>query len=102
MNTGKRLFGRLAIVFLFILSMSAAEAEPWRPGSSAREENQPSHFQPGRQSLMPDDRQRPSRQQSDERGMQRQQQHRLSPEERSRLRRDIREAGKEIYPARRR
>ncbi|GHU05426.1 hypothetical protein FACS1894158_08190 [Betaproteobacteria bacterium] len=101
MNTGKRLFGRLAIVFLFMMSMSAVEAEPWRSGPYVREGNRQDNFQPGRQSLAPDNRQRPSYQRNDDRGVQRQQQ-RLSPEERSRLRRDIREAGKEIYPPRHR
>jgi hypothetical protein len=101
MNTGKRLFGCLAIVFLFMMSLSTAEAEPWRQGLYARDGNRQDNFQPGRQSLAPDDRQRPSYQRNDDRGMQRQQQ-RLSPEERSRLRRDIREAGKDSYPPRRR
>jgi hypothetical protein len=96
MNTGTRLFGSLAIVFLLAMSMSAAEAEPWRQGPYARERNRQSDFQPRR----PDDRRESYRQRNDERGMQRQ--HRLSPEERSQLRRDIRDAGKEIYPARRR
>jgi hypothetical protein len=96
MNLCRRIFGGLAIVLFLAMSVSVAEAEQRRQRSSAREGNRQSDFQPGR----PDEGRRSSYQRNDERAMQRQQ-HRLSPEERSRLRRDIREAGKEIYPARR-
>lgn len=93
MNSGKRMIGGLALMLLFMMSVPATEAGPWRYVASEHEDRQenvqrepgngrPHYRRNGRHDMHPQPR-------------------RLSPEERAQLRRDIRNAGKEIYPTRR-
>ncbi|MDR2787530.1 MAG: hypothetical protein LBD06_04060 [Candidatus Accumulibacter sp.] len=98
MNSGKRMIGGLAIAFLFVMSAPAVEAGPWKYAASEREARRRNDFQPGER--RPDDGRGPHYRRNGERDA-RPRSHRLSPEERSQLRRDIRDAGREIYPARR-
>jgi hypothetical protein len=92
---GKWMTGGLALVFsFFMMPAPAAEASPWKYAASEHEEYRQKNVRrkqgEGRGPHYRRDRQRdmPSRP------------HRLSPEERSQLRRDIEDAGREIYPAR--
>jgi hypothetical protein len=103
MNFGKRMIGGLAIALLSMISMSVAEAGPWGRGVSEREQSRQGDYQPGRRGHGPGDRRGSYHQRRDgERDMRPQRPQRLSPEERSQLRRDIKDAGREIYPPRRR
>jgi hypothetical protein len=95
-NSGKRGIGGLVIALLFVLPVPAAEAGPWGAGPRHQESRQ-SDLQPARRGSGPGDGQEQHRQRRGEKDMQ---QRRLSPEERSQLRRDIRDAGREIYPGR--
>jgi hypothetical protein len=92
--SGKRMMiGGAAVALLFMLSVPVAEADTWcaasecgkyRQDDSSHQTNDrrgPPHRWKGNH-----DKQRPRR---------------LSPEERSQLRHDIRNAGREIYPSRR-
>ncbi|MDR0578878.1 MAG: hypothetical protein LBI87_15445 [Candidatus Accumulibacter sp.] len=92
MDFGKRMIGGFSVVVLVMASMPAAGAGPWR---SDRAENWRSDLQPERRGSGPGDG-RGEHRRGEDREM-RQRQHRLSPEERSQLRRDIRDAGREIY-----
>jgi hypothetical protein len=100
MNSGKRMIGSLAIVLLCAAFAPMAWAGPWKYGVAEREQYRQNDFQPGRRGAEPGDGRGPSYRRHDDRDMQRPQ--RLSPEERSQLRRDIKDAGREIYPPRRR
>jgi hypothetical protein len=96
-DSGKRMIGGLAAVFFLAAFPPAVEAAPWwRNASLEREQNRPNDFRPERRApgyYAPGkgfrrgnggwDMQRPRR---------------LSPEERFQLRRDIRDAGRKIYP----
>ncbi|MDR3220723.1 MAG: hypothetical protein LBU46_01765 [Candidatus Accumulibacter sp.] len=94
------MIGGFAIALLFMMFIPVAGAASWQYGSSAREENRQNNFQPGRRG--PGDGRGPHYRRHGDRDMQQQRPHRLSPEERFQLRRDIKDAGREIYPARRR
>lgn len=93
MNSGKRVIGGFAIVLLFVMSVPAANAGPWGFGPK-RQEIWQSDLQPVRQG--PDEARGPDHRRHGEKdGKHRPR--RLSPEEHSQLRRDIKDAGKEIY-----
>lgn len=94
MDRGKWMIGSLVVTLLLAVSTPEALAGPWG-GYGAREGNQQ-----GRQEQRQGGGQRPDYQRDDRRDAQRPQ--RMSPEERSQLRRDVRDAGREIYPPRRR
>ncbi|MDR2112762.1 MAG: hypothetical protein LBQ62_06660 [Candidatus Accumulibacter sp.] len=99
MNFGKRMIGGLAIALFTMMSIPAVEADSWKKGSSEREQNRQNEYQPGRRG--PGNGRGPHYRRHGERDVQ-QRPHRLSPEERSQLRRDIKDAGREIYPSRHR
>jgi hypothetical protein len=96
MNSGKRVIGGLAIVLLFVMFVPATEAGPWGFGPK-RQESWQSDLQPARRSPESDEGQEPHHQRHGKKDAQQRPQ-RLSPEEHSKLRRDIKDAGKEIYP----
>ena len=91
MNSGKWMAGGLALMLLFMMPALAAEADPWKYTASKHEEHRQENIrrEPGHE-------QRPHYRRMHPRPQ------RLSPEERSQLRRDIKNAGKEIYPTRHR
>jgi hypothetical protein len=95
-DSGKRMIGGLAAVFFLAALPPAAEAAHWwRNTSLEREQSRPGDFRPERRGpgySMPG--------KGFHRGWE-MQQRRLSPEERFQLRRDIRDAGRKIYPLRR-
>jgi hypothetical protein len=101
MDSGKRMIGGLAAVLFLAVFPQMAEAAPaWRHGPSEREQNR-QDFQPERRGpgySRSGESFRRSGEKDAQRDMRRQR--RLSPEERSQLRRDIRDAGREIYPSR--
>lgn len=100
MDYGKRIVGGLAAVLLLAAFPPMAEAGPWKYASPEREQNRQSDLQPGRRGSEQGDGRGAYPRRNDDRDMQRPQ--RLSPEERSQLRRDIKDAGREIYSPRRR
>jgi hypothetical protein len=98
MNSGKRLIGGLAIVpiVLFcVMFASAAEAAPWWDFGPKHQESWQSDLQPAR-SPESEEEQTRHHPRHGEKGTQ-QRPRRLSPEEHHQLRRDIKDAGKEIY-----
>jgi hypothetical protein len=97
MNSGKRVIGGLAAALFCAMFASAAEASPWGFGHK-RQESWKSDLQPARQNPESADEQTKHRPRHSKKGMH-QRGRRLSPEEHSQLRRDIKDAGKEIYPA---
>ncbi len=99
-DSGKRMIGGLAVVLLLAAFPPLADAGPWRYASPQREQSQRNDFQPNRRGPEQGDGRGAYPRRSEDREMQRPQ--RLSPEERSQLRRDIKDAGREIYPPRRR
>ena len=90
MNSGKWMTGGLALMFLFMMSAPAIEADTWKDTAPGHEECRQENIrrESGNEGRRPHSRRMHPRSQ------------RLSPEERSQLRRDIKNAGKEIYPAR--
>jgi hypothetical protein len=97
-DSGKRVIGGLVVALLFVMSMPAAEAGPWGFGPK-RQESWQSDLQPARRG--PDETRGPNHRRHGEKdGKQRPR--RLSPEEHHQLRRDIKDAGKEIYSGHRR
>ncbi len=102
MNSRRQMLAVSFIVPLLVLLPVVAEAAPWEEGGR-HSRNMRDDFQPERRGEA-DERPGGYRggysRQDDDREMRRHQ--RLSPEERSQLRRDVRDAGREIYPPRRR
>jgi hypothetical protein len=96
MNFGKWTIGGLVLVLLSMMSTPASEAAPWKYAASEHEEYRQKSVQRG-----PGDGRGPHYRRNGRHGMH-PRPHRLSPEERSQLRRDIKNAGREIYPERRR
>jgi len=94
----KHVMGAVAVAFVWAVSVPAVHANPW-PGYLVREANRQGGYD-GQRGARQGEERRQSYQRDDGREVQRQQ--RLSPEERSQLRRDVKDAGREIYPARRR
>ncbi|MDR3299576.1 MAG: hypothetical protein LBU43_06135 [Candidatus Accumulibacter sp.] len=102
MNFSKRMIGGFAIALLFITSIPVAEAGPWGHGVSENEQNRQGDYRPARRGSGAGDGQWPYYQRRDgERDARQQRPQRLSPEERSQLRRDIKDAGRKIYPGHR-
>ncbi|MDR0380146.1 MAG: hypothetical protein LBI62_09465 [Candidatus Accumulibacter sp.] len=94
--SGKRMMiGSFAVAFLFMLSVPVAKADTWKCTVSECGE-----YRRDDSSRRADDSRRgpPHRWKGNH---DKQRSRRLSPEERSQLRRDIRNAGREIYPPRR-
>ena len=102
MNSRRQMLAESLAVLLLTLVPAVGEAAPWGDGGR-HSRNMQDDFQPERRGES-DDRaggyRGGSYRRDDDREMQRYQ--RLSPEERSQLRRDVRDAGREIYPPRRR
>lgn len=97
-NNKRTLKRSLLAALVFALGSPWALADPGNGRSNARETNRPSGFQRQQQANQARDvQQRDFRRNDGE--MQRPQ--RLSPEERRQLRRDIKDAGREIYLPRR-
>lgn len=95
LRLGKPMIGAVVLAFACALAAPAAEAQTTVPfGYSVRERGRP-EAAPGQRAA----RQGDDRRQSLQREPQRQQ--RLSPEERQQLRRDIKDAGRELYPRKR-
>jgi uncharacterized membrane protein len=94
----KHVMGAVAVAFVWALSVPAVQANPWA-GYLVREANRQGGND-GQRGVQQGAERRQSLQRNDGREAQRPQ--RLSPEERTQLRRDIKDAGREIYPARRR
>lgn len=94
---GKRMIGSVAVVMVFALSTPMASASPWS-GHPVRD-GYPQAEDAGRRPYGQDQDRRDYYQRREGREGPRPQ--RLSPEERQQLRRDIKDAGREIYPARR-
>jgi hypothetical protein len=93
-DSGKYMIGGLVAIFLLAMFPPAGEAAPERRyGLTEREQDRPV-FRPERR-VPGYSGSGGSFRRNGERGMQRPR--RLSPEERSQLRRDIRDAGREIY-----
>ena len=95
---GKRMIGAIGIALVCALSMPVAQAGSWNFSPSVREGGRQEDFQrqkgsrqaePGRQNYRRED------------GRDAQRAQRLSPEERQQLRRDIKDAGRELYRPRR-
>jgi hypothetical protein len=95
MNSGKRRIGGLVIVLFCAMFASAAEAGP-SDSASKHQESRQSDLQPARQCAESDGEQTRHRPRHGRKGMK---QRRMSPEEHHQLRRDIKDAGREIYPA---
>ena len=93
----KRMIGVLSVAFVWALSTPAAQANSWY-GYAVREGSRQEGFQEQRPSRQNEER-RPYYQRDERRDNQRSQ--RMSPDERRQLRRDIKDAGREIYPSRR-
>lgn len=93
----KRMIGAVAVAFVWALSVPAVQANPWNV-YSVREGGRQNGAEGQRANRQGEDR-RQYYQRDDGRDAQRAQ--RLSPDERRQLRRDIRDAGREIYPGRR-
>lgn len=104
MNSGGWTIGALAMLLLMTMFAPVSMAEPLIRNSTEREHRRADDFRSGWRG--PDEGRGPYRrggrdEARDERGERdAPRPHRLSPEERSRLRRDIRDAGREIYPHR--
>lgn len=94
----KHVMGAVAVAFVWAVSVPPVQANPWA-GYLVREASRQGGSDGQRGDRQGEER-RQSYQRNDGRDAQRPQ--RLSPEERSQLRRDIKDAGREIYPARRR
>jgi hypothetical protein len=89
-KSSRRVTGILTVILLMVTAIPSVGAEPWRR-SSERRQSWTSELQP-RQGPDSD-----SHHQNNE-GRSPPRLRRLSPEERSQLRRDIKDAGREIYP----
>ena len=94
MKTALNLLTRTAMAVMLALALTPAHAEQAREGRG-REANRPDARYGDRQVRAP--RRSPQAQRPGEEPRAQ----RLSPEERQQLRRDIKDAGKEIYPPRR-
>ncbi len=94
----KRMISAISIALVWTLSMSAAQAGPWNYGPSVREGSRQESY-PGQRGGRQSDDRRQSYQREEGRDARRAQ--RMSPEERQQLRRDIRDAGREVYSPRR-
>ena len=94
----KRMISAVAIALVWTLSMSEVQAGPWNYGPSVREGTRQESYQGQRGGRPPEDR-RQSYQREEGRDARRSQ--RMSPEERQQLRRDIKDAGREVYSPRR-
>jgi hypothetical protein len=102
MNSRRQMLAESLVVLLLTFVPAVSEAAPWGDGGR-HSRNMQEDFQPERRGEA-DDRSGGYRggyyRRDDDRDMQHHR--RLSPEERSQLRRDVRDAGREIYPPRRR
>ncbi len=94
--SSRRLIGRIAAVIALALTITVAHANPWQAYPMREENRQPDSQR--RQSSRQNELRGQDYQREERREMQRS---RLSPEERRQLRRDVREAGKELYIPRR-
>ncbi len=95
---GKRMRSTLAVLLALALSAPAVQADsPWRNGWS-RNGPGPAGYENQRASRQDDDRRQYYQR---DQGRDAQRGERLSPEERQQLRRDIKDAGRELYPGRR-
>ena len=94
----KRMMGAIGIALGCVLSMPGAQAGPWDFTPSARDGDRQESFQGQRGNRQAEER-RQNNQRDDGREARRAQ--RMSPEERQQLRRDIKDAGREVYMPRR-
>lgn len=102
MNSRRRMLAKSLVVLLLTLAPALAEAAPWGDGGR-HSRNMQDGFQPerrGEADERPDGYRGGYHRRDDDQDMRRHR--RLSPEERSQLRRDVRDAGREIYPPRQR
>ena len=90
----KRMMGAIGIALVCVLSMPVAQAGQWDFGPLVREGGRQESFQ-GQKGSRQAEEGRQNYRREDGRDAQRAQ--RLSPEERQQLRRDIKDAGREVY-----
>jgi hypothetical protein len=115
-NWCRKTIGGLAAALFLAAFPPAAGAAPWDIGSALRDAGRPANAQPGRRGPAPGDARGPAYRRGADRdarpgmgqeprrdmGRESRREPRLSPEERSQLRRDIKDAGRQIYFPRRR
>ncbi len=94
----KRMMGATGIALVCVLAMPVAQAGPWDFTPSVRDGGRQESFQ-GQRGNRPAEERRQTNQRDDGREARRAQ--RMSPEERQQLRRDIKDAGREVYMPRR-
>ncbi len=94
----KRMMGAAGIALVCALTVPAAQAVPWDFTPSVRDGGRQEGFQ-GQRGNRPAEERRQNNLRDDGREARRAQ--RMSPEERQQLRRDIKDAGREVYMPRR-
>ena len=94
----KRMIGAIGIALVCALSVPVAQAGSWNFSPSVREGGRQDSFQ-GQRGGRQAEENRQGYRREDGRDVQRAQ--RMSPEERQQLRRDIKDAGRELYRPRR-
>lgn len=91
LETDKRIVGRPAFLLLAVLALCGVASSAWAEKYARQDDDRPRETRQAPQS----DREEPAYRRDERREAQRPQ--RMSPEERSQMRRDIKNAGREIY-----